>query len=207
MRQQFLAGADVVREALLDQRVIDAWEEPSILDQQTVGSLAAHLSRGAVWVVGHYLDGEPSDQRVDYESAAAYFAAASALLDDRGHAAIRKRGADIAALGPSGVNGQLDQALIALHERLPSEPSDRTLTVFAGKVMRLDDYLYTRIVEQVIHLDDLARSLDIEPWTNPPHAAALVVACGAEVGRLTSGDAAMLRTLFRQPVDGTLPVL
>jgi len=196
----------VVKQALADQRVIDAWNDPSILENQTVGSLAGHLARGSVWVVGEYLDSKAPQRSVDFETAAEYFAAMGALLDDEAHAAIRKRGADIAELGPSGVNEKLDQALLTLQQRLPKEADDRTLAVVGGKVMRLDDYLYTRIVEQVVHLDDLARSIRIQPWTNPSDAAALVVACGAEVGRLRNGDAAMLRALYRQPVDGALPV-
>jgi hypothetical protein len=79
--------------------------------------------------------------------------------------------------------------------------------VFAGKVMRLDDYLATRIVEQVVHLDDLARSLNIDPWPNPPGAEAIVIQFGAEVGRLRHGGTAMLRALYRGEPDPALPVL
>jgi hypothetical protein len=71
---------------------------------------------------------------------------------------------------------------------------------------RLDDYLLTRLVEQVVHLDDLARSLGVEPWPNAPEAQALVISCGAEIGRRRFGDAAMIRALYRADV-GVLPVL
>ena len=63
-----------------------------------------------------------------------------------------------------------------------------------------------RIVEQVVHLDDLARSIGAEPWSNPLGADALVIACGAEIGRLRSGSAAMVRALFRDD-QSVLPVL
>ena len=72
--------------------------------------------------------------------------------------------------------------------------------------MRLDDYLLTRLVEQVVHPDDLAKSLDVEPWLNAPGAEALVVSCGAEIGRQRFGGAAMIRTLYCGDV-GALPVL
>ena len=46
MREQFLAGAEVVVAAVADTRVGEAWERPSVLDDQTIGSLAGHLARG-----------------------------------------------------------------------------------------------------------------------------------------------------------------
>ena len=41
--------------------------------------------------------------------------------------------------------------------------------------MRLDDYLVTRLVEQVVHLDDLARSLGVESWPVPDDHVKLVL--------------------------------
>ena len=207
VREQFLAGADVVLAAVSNPRVSDAWNRESILAAQTVGSLAGHLARGGVWVVGDYLDAEPPDRPLDFETAAEYFAEIGDALTDDDHAAIRARGAEIAESGWSTVVEQLAARLDALRGQLPAEPPDRTVGVFAGKVMRLDDYLATRIVEQVVHLDDLARSLDIDPWPNPPGAEAIVIAFGAEVGRLRHGGAAMLRALYRGEPDLALPVL
>lgn len=206
MRDQFLKGAAVVQTALRDPRVIEAWDQPSVLEGQTVGSLASHLARGAVWVVADYLDaGDPAGD-IDFPTAASYFATIADELTDADHAAIRGRGATIAAEGPEPMLDRLATRLEQLRLRLPAEPADRRVAVYAGKIMHLDDYLWTRIVEQVVHLDDLARSLEIEPWPNPPDAAALVVSCGAEVGRRRHGEAAMIRTLYRN-YEPKLPVL
>jgi hypothetical protein len=213
MRDQFLKGAAVVLEAVGSAEVAESWNEPSVLAGQTVGGLAGHLARGSVWVVLDYLDatgpGEShhgGDTAVHYETAAQYFAEVVEMVGDADHAAIRERGAKLAEQGHGSIVSQLTERLGALQLRLPNEPPGRTLAVFAGKVMRLDDYLLTRVVEQVVHLDDLARSLEREPWTNPPDADALVVACGAEVGRLRHGSPTMIRTLFRDHPSG-VPVL
>ncbi|MEZ5382372.1 MAG: maleylpyruvate isomerase N-terminal domain-containing protein [Microthrixaceae bacterium] len=206
MRNQFLVGAEVVRSAVADRRVAEAWDEPSNLAGQTIGSLASHLARGAVWVVLDYLDAQPGPG-VDFETAAEYFAEVTQGLTEDDHAAIRGRGATVAEAGPAQVARRLADSVEQLRARLPGEPDDRRVAVYAGKVMRLDDYLLTRIVEQVVHLDDLARSLDIEPWANPPDAAALVVSCGAEIGRQLRGDSAMIRALFREGAGDVLPVL
>jgi hypothetical protein len=206
MRDLFLANATIVLGAVSDDRVGDAWNDASSLDDQTIGALAGHLARGSVWVVGDYLDIDPPNRPIDFETAAGYFATVASALTADDHAAIRERGAAIAARGQADVVEQLSTRLDRLRHHLPHEPADRLVAVYGGKVMRLDDYLWTRLVEQVVHLDDLARSLGIEPWTTAPDADALVIACGAEIGRRRHGGTAMIRTLFRGH-DVALPVL
>lgn len=206
MRTLFLDNAAIVLDAISDGRVGAAWNEPSVLEGQTVGSLAGHLARGGVWVVRDYLDADTPTSDVDFETAAAYFSAISEGMDASVHRGIRRRGAEVAASGHAGVVTDLTAALDGLRNRLADEPADRKVTVFAGRVMRLDDYLWTRLVEQVVHLDDLARSIGVEPWPTAPDAASIVLSCGAEIGRRRFGDAAMIRALYRD--DPTvLPVL
>lgn len=206
MRQLFLDNAAIVLDALRDKRVAAAWEQPSVLEEQTVGSLAGHLARGGVWVVRDYLDAGLPDGEVAFETAAAYFSGIGKGLDPAAHQAVRDRGAAVAATGHGTVVADLHSALDELRTRLHDEPTDRRVAVYAGLVMRLDDYLWTRIVEQVVHLDDLARSLDITPWPTSPDAAAIAISCGAEVGRRRYGDAAMIRALYRDDASA-LPVL
>lgn len=206
VRELFLDNARVVLTAVSDRRVADAWDDDSVLENQTVGSLSGHLARGSVWVVGDYLDADPPDRPVDFETAAEYFTALTSALTADDHAAIRQRGAAVAAEGHRPVVEELAGKLDRLGRTLVEQPSDRLVAVFAGRVMRLEDYLLTRLVEQVVHLDDLARSLRVEPWSCVPEAEALVVSCGAEIGRLRYGGTSMIRTLFRD-FDVTLPVL
>ena len=206
MRELFLKNADVVLAALSDQRVADAWHDESVLRGQAVGSLAGHIARGSVWVVGDYLDADPPARRVDYETAADYFTAIISALNVDDHTAIRQRGAAVAAQGHQHVVEELIAKLDRLQETLRNEPPDRLIAVYAGRAMRLDDYLWTRLVEQVVHLDDLARSVDVPPWTYAADAEALVISCGAEIGRLRHGGTSMIRTLFRN-VEVSLPVL
>lgn len=194
--------------AVTDQRVAEAWDDPSTLDDQTVGSLAGHLARGAVWVVDEYLDRPiPGSSSVDFDSAAHYYAVITSTLSEADHAAIRQRGAQIADAGHGAVVERLGDALATLRGRLPTEPPNRLITVYGDAVMRLDDYLMTRIIEQVVHLDDLARSLGIDPWPNRPETEALVISSGAEIGRRRRGGRDMIRALFREASPGTLPVL
>ena len=93
----------MVQQALADPRIAEWWDRDSVLDRQTVGSLASHLARGSVWVVRDYLDADVPETDVDVESAAEYFAAVGESLTDADHASIRERGAAVAALGVARV--------------------------------------------------------------------------------------------------------
>ena len=195
MRRLFLDCADVVADALSDSAVEEHWGDKSTLEDQTIGVLAAHLSR-AVFTAGTYLDGESPEGPLTFENVAAYYSILTDQIDQAGHAAIRERSAEVAAVGPSELAKQVSSEIERLRPLLLAEPSDRVLAVFGGS-MNLDDYLGTRIVEQVVHLDDLAQSLGIQPWVLPQGSEALVIACGAEIGRRRLGGPAMIRTLFR----------
>jgi hypothetical protein len=204
IRQLFLDGARAVVDAIGSPAVSTAWDQPSILDQQTVGSVAGHVARAGIWVVGGYLEQDPPDVPT-FESAADYYATIAAMLTEDAHRAVRERSGAVAATGWSAVVDDAATSLAALTARLPAEPADR-ITPVAGGAMRLDDYLATRIVEQVVHLDDLARSVDVDPWPVPDDVVQVALATGVEIGVRRWGAPAMIRALFRDGASA-LPVL
>ena len=207
IRDLFATTARVVESAVADGAVGRAWDAPSVLEEQSVGGIAGHLARGGVWVVGDYLDAAVPDAP-HVATAAQYFADTADFLSADDHRAIRERGASVAAAGQREVSETLRARLDALGPRLASEPADRIVGVASGvAVMQLDRYLETRIVEQVVHLDDLARSLGREPWAVPPDALNLVLHIGIDVARLRNGPTAILRALYRSPLDPVFPVL
>ena len=207
MRELFVETAHHVLDAISDDSVGRAWDEPSVLDQQTVGGLAGHLARGGVWVVDDYLDADLPDV-ARAESAADYYARATGFLTSDDHRAIRERGAQIAADGQRKVSDSLRERLEALTARLQREPSDRDVVVAGGAaIMALDLYLETRLLEQVVHLDDLARSVAREPWPVPPEAQSLVIHLGVDIGRIRSGATEMIRALYRSDLPPVLPVV
>jgi Mycothiol maleylpyruvate isomerase N-terminal domain len=204
IRQQFLDGAAVVVAALGDPAVAAAWDRPSVLEAQSVGSLAGHLARGGVFVVGDYLD-QPAPPAATFESAADYFARIAEAVTAEASKAVRDRGAAVAAAGPAAVAAKTTDRLAALRTRLPAEPADR-VTVVAGGAMALDDYLVTRVVEQVVHLDDLARSIGAPPWPVPDELVLLTLVTATSIGLRRWGPSAMLQALYRS-TPSVLPVL
>ncbi|MCU1490736.1 MAG: hypothetical protein JWM85_2141 [Acidimicrobiaceae bacterium] len=173
-----------------------------------MSGLVGHLARGGVWVVADYLDAGPADGPVDLESPGAYFASSACIASSDDHRSIRDRGAAVAAVGREELLRTLQERLNALEPRLRALDPASLIAVLGGKVMHLDDYLATRIVEQNVHLDDLARSVNRDPWPISPEAAALTISIGTAIARLRSGDTALIRALYRQGfADHALPVL
>jgi len=202
----FLGCASVVHEAIADKAVAAAWDRPSVLEEQRVSNLCGHLARGT-WVVGEYLDSRPPTGPPDFNSAAEYFSLLSDRATEEFHRANRQREANLVPAGHGELVTTLGDHLEGLGKMLRSGAPDRLVAVFSGLVIRLDHYLVTRIVEQVVHLDDLARSVGRDSWPTP-EADALVVAIGAEIGLRRRGSTAMIRALYRQGfTEGTIPVL
>lgn len=202
----FLEGATMVADAVTSDVVAELWDSPSVLEDQTVGGLAGHLARGSVWAVADYLAGDEPDGPLTFDSAGAYIDGFALNATAEFHAAIRERGAAVAAGGPEAVADELRRRLGEIRRSMAALPPGRRVTVVGGAVMRLEDYLRTRIVEQTVHLDDLGRSVD-RTWSSPESCMRITLDVGLDVARRRHGDAAVLRGLFRRGFGDVFPVL
>src|SRR5207249_995127 len=125
------ATARVARDAIGDDAVGQAWDDASVLEDQTIGGLAGHIARGGVWVVEDYLNAEvPDAPRA--KSAAVYFAQSAAFLNAEDHRLIRERGAQVAAVGHRELFATLTRRLDGLTPRLLAEPVDRIVGAAGG---------------------------------------------------------------------------
>jgi hypothetical protein len=205
--ETFLQTAQVVLAALRDDRVGQAWHQESVLEHQRVGGLAGHLARGGVWVVDDYLGSSAlPEERV--RSAAEYFARVTELSTPEAEREVRERGAQVAEQGQESLCATLEARLGALTERLAVVGQDRHLGVAGGTLtIPLAEYLKTRIVEQVVHLDDLARSVNHDPWPVTGEAQHLVIHLGVDIGIQRHGTDAMIRCLYRSGFGSVLPVV
>ena len=89
-----------------------------------------------------------------------------------------------------------------LRVRLVTEAFDRRLQVLGGLVITLDEYLRTRVVELVLHTEDLALSVDLpEAAEVTPAAATIAINTLVDLARLRHGDLAVLRALARRERD------
>ena len=206
-RRAFLEAAAVLRPLIT--AAADRWEDASALEGMTIGDLAAHATR-AVSSVVRYLDAgtAPNEPATD---AAGYFLAVTGLEDHDSdvNRRVRQLSADESATGPQSVLEHFDRNLADLSVRLPAEPADRTVRVFMDVDLTLDEYLETRMVELVVHTDDLTASLGLPDAEFPDEVAGTVIDVLTTMARRRHGDLAVVRALARRERDriGALRVL
>jgi hypothetical protein len=163
VRDAYLSAADTAIELLGRPEVAALWPRPSALAQWSVGGLAAHLA-GQVLTVARVLD-VPADDSLhpipldDHYARAAWV---GAEVDDPVNAGIREGGEEEAADGPEGLLGRVTAARVAVADPVAHEPGDRVVLIpWQGWALTLDDFLTTRMMEIVVHSDDLAVSVGI----------------------------------------------
>jgi hypothetical protein len=160
------------------------WDEPSALDGMTVGALAAHLVRAAGATLA-YLDRTATTGRPEGAllTPVTYFHAA---IDSPIHGRIKEVSASEAAAGPAELAARCAEVAAAMRVRFADEPTDRLVAALGGRMISLDDFCRTRLIEVLFHLDDLAaerrpaapgherrepHDRDRDPPRHRPHAA------------------------------------
>jgi uncharacterized protein (TIGR03083 family) len=207
IREVFCAAADATAVLLDEPALLGGFDGPSALAEFSVRGLAGHLLR-TMTSVEAYLDApEPEagpGTGVEAVSAAGYYAAvlgATVDIHDELNRSVRQRGVESAPGPPEGFATVWAETADRLRSQLAAEPPGRLVQVFGGLVLDLDDYLVTRLVELVVHGDDLAVSLGVAPPHLDPAATALVIDTLVEVARRRHGDAAVLAALTRRERD------
>lgn len=201
VRGAFFDAAGVARSVLADEATAKHWHEPSALEHWTVAGVAGHLYR-AIGSIEPYLD-RPEQTHAQPVGPVEYYARVLDAVDaDPGlHEGIRKRGDDASAGGHEKLLEDWDAMVVRLQERLPALKPGRTLTAFLDTAMTVDGYLATRIIECVVHTDDVAVSVGLAPPSIPHEAASIAISALVEVARLRRGDLAVLRALTRRERD------
>lgn len=198
VRSAFLAAASATTELLGRRELGEAWNEPSVLPEFEIGALAGHLGRGVLtpyW----YLDMPEAEG--DPITAAAYFAAvATPDPAARPNVDVRARGAETAKGGWARLYLDVGKATAALAERLAVEPPTHRIPAM-GRAVLLDEYLKTRIVELVFHLEDLARSLSLPMPALPTETTEIAIEVLVGAARVRHGDVAVLHALGRRELD------
>ena len=202
VRAAYLATLDRAPDVLAAPEIAAAWDDDSVLREFTVRGLAGHVARAGT-LVESYLDAGFPEQTRDVTDAAEYYllAAVSSDVDDAMNTGIRERGESVAEAGHAAVVEMVQTARESLVARLAGEPADTRIAVIAGMVLPLDEYLVTRIVELVVHTDDLAVSVGIPTPEPDPVAATLVTHCLVSLARRRHGDLAVIRALTRRERD------
>lgn len=198
MISAFLDTAEVASGLLRSPVLAERWERPSALDRFRVSGLAGHTAR-AVFNVERWLAGQPQAGEVPVD-AVGYFASdlgPAPHLEEAVPRRIRELGEREAAAGPAALAEEFDAARARLAARLPAVSLDRPVGVFAH-VLPLGQCLLTRLVELVVHIDDLAVSLGVPTPPLPADAVDAVTVCLSRVALARHGSLPVLRALTRR---------
>jgi len=181
----------------LDQ-VRAAWREPSALRLMSVGDVAGHLFL-VLRRVGKHLERPPAITPTAQEDADAATWTWLRIVDEDDlnepeHRQVRLDGAHVADWGWEAVNDAYDRrsSNVAglLRQACPAEIQLSNLRI------SFPAYLATRIVEMLVHTDDLGCSVGLAP-TAPVAPMAIAIDTLIDAARLTHGDLPVLRALAR----------
>jgi hypothetical protein len=205
--ESFLLSLDSVRPLVTAPEVAAAWQLPSALADLTVGALTAHLVSSSA-TIGSFLD-RPVPNDADIVDAISYYSPEPFPASLR--ETLNASQADAARPGPMAVLARHDEIRNYLHSRLPSESPDRLMRVPSrnsptgegpgGRYMRLKDYLLVRLVEIVVHSDDLAASVSLPTPLFSEKNNDAVISLFVEMCRHRHGDAEVLRAFTRRERD------
>jgi uncharacterized protein (TIGR03083 family) len=189
--------------------VAGAWDRPSALDGMSVGGLVAHLTMAVKALIGVFEARELASPELRAAAAgpatrrtAVSFVGSTRFdgPDDRNTEMARwvqaRAGSD-AAKGRDVVLQRFDRGVPDIVALLATVPPDREVTAPVNIIMTAGDYVGTRLIELVVHGDDLAASVGVEP---PPFSAEVtgaVLEILVASLRQRSGDMMVIRSLTR----------
>jgi Mycothiol maleylpyruvate isomerase N-terminal domain len=199
--EDYLAAADAAVGLLASGEVAGRWAGPSACEGFTVGGLAAHLGwqvESARWAVESE---RPAAGAVATELTAHYALAAwiGTGLESPANVGIRDRGEQRAEVGAAETVRLAREAREYLAERFASLTPGEPIAVpwVEGRVLTVEDLLTTRLLELLIHADDLAVSADVLTPEFPESAYARVIDVLTRLSVQVNGPLAVLRALSR----------
>ena len=210
-RNVFFDATSSVADLIASPAVGDHWGQRSCLEGFTVGGLAGHIVRSVQTLVDLLERPLPNGARV--VTPAEFFGVnkpKGPVLDDRIAKFIVDDGQNRAEFGQWAVVGTFRE-LVGQAEQVLGDLNATTIipTIrIPDGVTSLGIYLTTRVVELVVHGDDLASSVGIE-WQPPFLAGALAIGILVQIASEQHGAVEVLRVLARseRAASDVFPVL
>ncbi|MGY6018163.1 maleylpyruvate isomerase N-terminal domain-containing protein [Streptomyces spinosirectus] len=200
IRGAFLEAADIAAGLLGEAAVAGGWERPSVLEHFGVRGLAGHMFWQELALPALLAGPVPAEPVV---SLRAYYLEKVSWLDAGPGAPvsgrIRQGGEATAADGHAALHARVRAALDLLRTEVPGAPAARPLHIpsWGDWSLELDDFLLTRLLELVVHSDDLAASVGLPAPAFPEHVTAPVVELLARLAVRRHGTVDVIRGLAR----------
>jgi mycothiol maleylpyruvate isomerase-like protein len=197
-RESFLAAARIAGDLVRRPEVTARWADESACAGMSVGGLACHLGSqvtNTVRLVGSPDRGEAPIPLLEHYVRAAWV---GSDLDADVNVGIRDASNADAADGPDALAALVDDQLARLPGVLAAADASSPLLIpWQGWSLTVTDWLVTRMMEIVVHSDDLAASVDVETPEFPGGVVTPVLALLTGVATRRHGQTAVVRALSR----------
>lgn len=201
----FLAAAAWAETVLADPALGAAWERPSALAHMDVGTVAGHLYL-VVRRVDKHLDAEPSPVLTPTGHYQFIRVSGPADHDQELHQQVRRDGRHVARWGWESVRDAFEQRVRKLESRMTGA-LPATIQFGAGS-LDFGEYLHSRVVEVLVHTDDLAVSVGIDPGVPPTECTDVALPFLLQASRELYGDLGVVRAFTRRErAEGSAPAV
>jgi hypothetical protein len=197
-RSLVVAAAGQVGRLVARPEVAAAWSRESSCAGMTVGALTRHLVEQSLYVVRLLGPGAAPRADADTVGLLEHYAGSDwvrAPLDDESNRFVVTKSEGQAAEGPSAAVSLQDAAIGDLPGVLAEAPA-LTYLPWRDASMATDDFLVTRLMEMVVHSDDLAASVGV-PVPDFGDALEPVLTLLTALAVVRHGQDAVVRTLAR----------
>jgi hypothetical protein len=192
----YLNAARAAAALIAAPEVAARWDAPSALDEMTVGALACHLARQVTMVPAVISETAAAAEVITVLDHYARVEWVGAPLDAEINVRTRQGSASEAAAGPAELLDRIGAAMAEL-ATLRSAQDSPVYLPWTGWALPLDDFLTTRLLEIVIHLDDLAVSVGTQTPALPAPATDTVLALLTKLATRRHGPTPLIRALAR----------
>jgi hypothetical protein len=198
----YLGAVDWLRGVLGRAEVLGAWPEPSAIAGYTVGGVASHAVHSVLWLEQLLKDVEPVGLRG--VTVLEYFGpnrVEGSDDTDAFSASLRAAAEAFAQTGPEIVIAACITARDELVGLLTDVSVTRAVPVVRvpGGQVPLGEYLRTRVLEIVVHGDDVVCSVaGMKVASPPPNTVETCMDVCLELARARSGDLSIIRAFTRR---------
>ncbi|CAM5779660.1 maleylpyruvate isomerase N-terminal domain-containing protein [Cellulomonas persica] len=180
--------------------ITQRWNDESACAGMTVGALTWHLVNQPQRIVETLLAHDRSDSRLSEPiTVSEHYAQALWIqqdLEGPANRGVRERGEEQAAAGPRAAATAAQDALARLDAVLTTAPPV-VVVPWTGAALAIEDFVATRLLEIVVHSDDLAASLGVPVPQFPHEVLSPVLTLLTDTALRRHGQDALVRTLSR----------
>lgn len=199
IRSLYLDAARAAAGLIADPKVAAAWGDPGALPKMTVGGIAEHLAVQILSVPEVIAEPVEGGEELDIDSFYAQLRWVGEDVDSETNTGIRDNAERQSAEGPAGLAARTTATVAEMATGLLSVPDHQVRMGHwrEGVSLSVDSFLRTRLLELLIHSDDLAASVGLDTPAVPAAATESVVDVLTRIAIRRHGSVAVLRGLSR----------